>query len=182
MDSLSCFLHNVNSTSRIQDAWKCTFTIYVENFRLKSSRCMWWATFLVRGWNCMRSLLSQRQSTTEMHSTKTGWKIGYIKLSYIVPIWMTDSAPADALLKILMLEFCKSWKLSHGLRFERSLSSSRFLRRRCISIEPLLSTWKADISNGFPICSMMIWEQNDWRMPNRFSTSCRHKRDAIFEI
>jgi hypothetical protein len=30
MDSLSCFVHNVNSTSRIQDAiWKCTFTISV---------------------------------------------------------------------------------------------------------------------------------------------------------
>jgi hypothetical protein len=36
------------------------------------------------------------------------------------------------LLKISMLEFCKSWKLSHRLRLERSLSSSRFLRRRCI--------------------------------------------------
>jgi hypothetical protein len=34
------------------------------------------------------------------------------------------------LLKISMLEFCKSWKLSHGRRFERPLSSSRFLRRR----------------------------------------------------
>jgi hypothetical protein len=44
------------------------------------------------------------------------------------------------LLKISMLEFCKSWKLNHGLRFERSLSSSRFLRRRCISIYPLSST------------------------------------------
>jgi hypothetical protein len=32
------------------------------------------------------------------------------------------------LLKILMLEFCESWKLSHGLRFERSLSCSRFPR------------------------------------------------------
>jgi hypothetical protein len=31
-------------------------------------------------------------------------------------------------------EFCKSWKLSHGLQFVRSPSSSRFLRRRCISI------------------------------------------------
>jgi hypothetical protein len=39
-----------------------------------------------------------------------------------------------SLLKISMLEFCKSWKLSHGLRFEQSLSSSRFLRRWCISI------------------------------------------------
>jgi hypothetical protein len=30
MDSLSCFLHNVNSTSRIQDAtWKCMFAISV---------------------------------------------------------------------------------------------------------------------------------------------------------
>jgi hypothetical protein len=38
------------------------------------------------------------------------------------------------LLKISMLEFCKSRRVSHGLRFERSLSSSRFLRRRCISI------------------------------------------------
>jgi hypothetical protein len=38
------------------------------------------------------------------------------------------------LLKISMLEFYKPWKLSHGLRFERSLSSSRFLLRRCISI------------------------------------------------
>jgi hypothetical protein len=27
---------------------------------------------------------------------------------------------------------------------------------------------------------MMIWEQNDWMMLNSFSTSCRHKRDAIF--
>jgi hypothetical protein len=38
------------------------------------------------------------------------------------------------LLKISMLKFCKPWKLSHGLRFERFLSSSRFLHRRCISI------------------------------------------------
>jgi hypothetical protein len=45
-----------------------------------------------------------------------------------------DRAPADRLLKILMLEFSKSWKLSHGLRFKRSLSSSRLLRHRCISI------------------------------------------------
>jgi hypothetical protein len=44
-----------------------------------------------------------------------------------------------SLLKILMLEFCKSWKLSLGLWFERSLSFSRFLRRRGISISPLLS-------------------------------------------
>jgi hypothetical protein len=39
-----------------------------------------------------------------------------------------DQAPADPILKISMLEFCKSWKLSRDLRFERSLSSSRFLR------------------------------------------------------
>jgi hypothetical protein len=39
-----------------------------------------------------------------------------------------------SLLKISMLEFSKSWELSHGIRFNRSLSSSRFLRRRCISI------------------------------------------------
>jgi hypothetical protein len=44
------------------------------------------------------------------------------------------------LLKVSMLAFCKSWELSHGFRFEPSLSSSRFLRRRCISIEQLLST------------------------------------------
>jgi hypothetical protein len=31
-------------------------------------------------------------------------------------------------LRISMLEFCKSWKLSYGLRFQRSLRSSRFLR------------------------------------------------------
>jgi hypothetical protein len=37
-------------------------------------------------------------------------------------------------LNISILEFCMSWKLNHGLRFERSLSSSKFLRRRCISI------------------------------------------------
>jgi hypothetical protein len=37
-------------------------------------------------------------------------------------------------LKILMLEFCKSWKVNHGLWIERPLSSSRFLRRRCISV------------------------------------------------
>jgi hypothetical protein len=42
--------------------------------------------------------------------------------------------PAEPLLEILMLELYKFWKLSRGLRFERSLSSSRFLRRRCISI------------------------------------------------
>jgi hypothetical protein len=29
---------------------------------------------------------------------------------------------------------------------------------------------------------MMIWEQNDRRVPDSFSTSCGHKRDAIFEI
>jgi hypothetical protein len=38
------------------------------------------------------------------------------------------------LLKIFMLEFCKSWKLIHGFRFKRSLSSSRFLHRWCLSI------------------------------------------------
>jgi hypothetical protein len=42
-----------------------------------------------------------------------------------------DQATAETLLMISMLEFCKSWKLSRGLRFERWLSSSRFLRRRC---------------------------------------------------
>jgi hypothetical protein len=40
----------------------------------------------------------------------------------------------------------------------------------------------AEISNGFLIFFMMIWEQNDWRVPSSFSTSCRHKRDAIFKI
>jgi hypothetical protein len=29
---------------------------------------------------------------------------------------------------------------------------------------------------------MSIWEQNDWRVPDSFSTGCRYKRDAIFEI
>jgi hypothetical protein len=38
------------------------------------------------------------------------------------------------LLKMSMIEFYTSWKLGNDLRFERSLSSSRFLRRRCISI------------------------------------------------
>jgi hypothetical protein len=37
---------------------------------------------------------------------------------------------ADSLLKISMLEFCKFWRLSHGLRFEQLPSSSRFLHRR----------------------------------------------------
>jgi hypothetical protein len=40
----------------------------------------------------------------------------------------------DPLLKISMLEFCKSWNMSHHLRFERAVSSSKFLRRLCISI------------------------------------------------
>jgi hypothetical protein len=56
------------------------------------------------------------------------------EIKVIVLIRVTDRAPAGPLLKVLMLEFCKSWKLSHVLRFERSLSSSKFLRRRCISI------------------------------------------------
>jgi hypothetical protein len=38
------------------------------------------------------------------------------------------------LLNISKLEFCKFWKLSHRIRSEQSLSSSRFLRQRCISI------------------------------------------------
>jgi hypothetical protein len=29
---------------------------------------------------------------------------------------------------------------------------------------------------------MMIYEQNDWRVPDSFSTSCMHKRDVIFDI
>jgi hypothetical protein len=48
---------------------------------------------------------------------------------------LSDRPSSDRpLLKILLLEFGKPCKLSHGLRFERSLTSSRFLRRRCISI------------------------------------------------
>jgi hypothetical protein len=35
-------------------------------------------------------LLSQRQSTRKMHSTKTEWNISYMRLSYIVLIWVTD--------------------------------------------------------------------------------------------
>jgi hypothetical protein len=130
------------------------------------------------------SLLSWWQSTTKVHSTKTEWNIDDMRFSYVVLIWVADRVPADSLLKISMFEFYKSWKLSHGLRFEPSLSFSRFMPRRCISIEPLLSTWKADISNGFLIFLMVImtWEQNDWRVPDSFSMACRHKRDAIFEI
>jgi hypothetical protein len=37
-------------------------------------------------------------------------------------------------MKISMLEFCQTWKLSHGFRFEQSLSFLIFLTRRCISI------------------------------------------------
>jgi hypothetical protein len=29
---------------------------------------------------------------------------------------------------------------------------------------------------------MAIREQNDWRIPDSFSVSCMHKKDAIFEI
>jgi hypothetical protein len=35
-----------------------------------------------------------------------------MRLSYIVPIWVTDRAPADRLPKISMFEFWKSWKRS----------------------------------------------------------------------
>jgi hypothetical protein len=34
----------------------------------------------------------------------------------------------------------------------------------------------------FPVFLMIIWEQNDWRVPDGFSTSCKHKWHAIFEI
>jgi hypothetical protein len=59
MDCLSCFLLDVNSASRIQDAtWKCTFTISVFNYRWKSSKARWRATSTARGWNRLRSLLN----------------------------------------------------------------------------------------------------------------------------
>jgi hypothetical protein len=106
-----------------------------------------------------------------------------MRLSYIVPIWVTDRAPADLLLKISMLEFRKSWKLSHGLQFERSLSSSRFLRRQGISISPLLSTWKVDVLNGLLIFLMMkpgtIWFPVDAELPIRVKRTITSEKPML---
>jgi hypothetical protein len=37
-------------------------------------------------------------------------------------------------------------------------------------------------SSGRPPLGDIIEEQNDWRVLDSFSTSCKHKRDAVFEI
>jgi hypothetical protein len=44
---------------------------------------MRWGNSTARGWNCLRSLLSYWRSTTKMHSTKTEWNVGYMRLRYI---------------------------------------------------------------------------------------------------
>jgi hypothetical protein len=63
-------------------------------------------------------------------------------------------------------------------------TSAEFLKIRASRGHLHLTTslnMKSRHSNGFLIFLMMS-EQNDWSMFYSFSTSCRHKRDAIFEV
>jgi hypothetical protein len=72
-----------------------------------------------------------------------------------------------------------SWAMVFG-------SNNRWVPRDfCVTVHLHLNTSlniKADISNWFLVFLMMIWDQQDWRVPNSVSTSFRYKRDAIFEI
>jgi hypothetical protein len=135
MDSLSCFLHNINSTLRIQDAY---VKMDVYNIRLE-----------------LQMEIEQRYMVSSLHRKGMQLPALVAELAAVyheeafdenrVEYWLHEmklhcsdlnDRPSSGLplLKISMPEFYKSWKFSHGLRFERSLSPSRFLRRRSISI------------------------------------------------